>query len=171
MSPDTVPPHIWPLGLPRAGLCIPGTQILLSYPDLFWFMGRSHRQLWQNSSCHGKRAVMLRGKVGFSIFTLSSAWCLIEWGLIGNNPVETRNRTERWGAGENWDWSGRKRRCQTCKMLFLRGRERTILTAHGGYEKELQAHTWVRESESFLSLKIAHSRKGNRPFMGTGRIY
>lgn len=122
-------------------------------------------------TCHGKRAVMLREKLGFSIITLSSVWCSGEWGLIGSNPVETRNRAERWGAGENWDWSGRNRRHQTCKILSLRGREKTIPLVHGGYEEELQAYTWVREPKSFLSLKIAHSRKGNRPFMVTGIIY
>lgn len=123
MSPDMVPPCIWPLLLPRARLCIrvPDSAVLLWL--LLIYGEGSMRQLWQNSPCHGKRTVMLRGKLGFSITTLSSAWCSNEWGLIGSNPVETRNRAEKWGAGENWDWSGRNRRHQTCKILSLRGRE------------------------------------------------
>lgn len=83
VSPDMVPPCTWALVLPRAGLCIHGAQILLSYSDFFWFMGKGHEAAVTEFTLPWKKSSHAQGKAWLQhhhpVFSMVLNWVRADW--------------------------------------------------------------------------------------------
>lgn len=125
------------------------------------------RWMWEKSPCHKKGTIMFRGELSLSDIIRSSVWCSGE-NLVGTNTGFEGLGEERGELGlvrvETGDGVYVKYCCRRAGNKLFSPSMRDMRSCR--FTFQLQS---LRKN--FLITKIAHSRKGNRSFTGTGIIY